>query len=138
MLPWTEILLRLFVATLLTSMIGLEREFKHKPVGFRTNILVGMGSALFMIISLSFLDSPERIATGVVSGIGFLGAGLIIQSQGELHGITTAASIWMVAAIGLATGMGYYSAAVIATILALVVLLIFGKQTLREKFKLDN
>ncbi|MBN1778814.1 MAG: MgtC/SapB family protein [Candidatus Buchananbacteria bacterium] len=138
MLPWTEILLRLFVAALLTSMIGLEREFKHKPVGFRTNMLVGMGSALFMIISLSFVDSPERIATGVVSGIGFLGAGLIIQSQGELHGITTAASIWMVAAIGLATGMGYYSAAVIATILALVVLLIFGKQTLREKFKLDN
>jgi len=138
MLPWSEVALRLLIALVLSSLIGWEREYRHKPSGFRTNILVGLGATLVMIVSLAFGDDPARLAAGVVTGIGFLGAGLIIQAQGQIHGITTAASVWLVAAVGLAVGIGYYSAAVITTVIALIVLFLFGNQKVRDRFKLND
>jgi putative Mg2+ transporter-C (MgtC) family protein len=138
MLPWIDVLTRLLIAAVLSGLIGLEREFRHKPIGFRTTMLVGLGATLIMLVSLAFTDDPTRVAAGVVTGIGFIGAGLIIQSRGEVHGITTAATIWVVAAVGLAVGIGYYSVAVIGTMFAIAVLLVFGNEKLRDKLKLDD
>lgn len=121
---------RLALALLLSGLIGFEREAGGKPAGMRTHMLVCMGSTLFMLISMnapgffpgaSTVD-PGRIAAQVVTGVGFLGAGTIIRAGGSVRGLTTAASIWAVSAIGLAVGVGYYMAAVVATGLALVVL----------------
>lgn len=125
-----SIILKLVLAAVLSGVIGLEREWKRKPAGLRTNILVGVGSALIMIISQQFIADPARIAAGVITGIGFLGAGIIIQSRGHVYGITTAASIWIVAAIGLAVGLGNYFAAFITTLVALVVLYVFASERL--------
>lgn len=124
------IILKLVLAAVLSGVIGLEREWKRKPAGLRTNILVGVGSALIMIISQQFIADPARIAAGVITGIGFLGAGIIIQSRGHVYGITTAASIWIVAAIGLAVGLGNYFAAFVTTLVALVVLYVFASERL--------
>lgn len=125
-----SILLRLAVAVVLGGVIGLERETEGKPAGLRTHALVCLGSALFMMISIKSPDffpgaktvDPGRIAAGVVTGIGFLGAGTILRAGGSVKGLTTAASIWAVAAIGLAVGVGYYLMAMITTGLALAVL----------------
>src|SRR3989338_7007715 len=132
MLTTAQIIFRLILSALLSGIIGLEREFKHKPAGLRTNILVGLGSTLTMLTSLQFTDEPARIAAGVITGIGFLGAGLIIQGGGEVHGITTAATIWVVAAVGLAVGLGYYSAALVTTVISLLVLYFLGSDKLRR------
>ena len=121
-----QIIVRLLVAALLSGLIGLEREFKHKSAGLRTNVLVGMGSTLVMMTSIMSSEllggEPPRIAAGIVTGFGFLGAGLIIQDKDRVHGITTAGAIWMVSAIGVAVGIGFYSAAIIATTITLLVL----------------
>jgi putative Mg2+ transporter-C (MgtC) family protein len=127
-----EIVLRLIVAALLGCMIGLERERRIWAAGMRTHMLVGIGSALFMLVSLfGFSDvlgtpgvmlDPSRVAAQVASGIGFLGAGTIIFRRDAIRGLTTAASLWVVAAIGLASGGGLYLAAATTTILALVIL----------------
>lgn len=138
MLGFFQVLFRLTLAALLAALFGIEREHRHKPAGLRTNILVGVGSALIMIVSQSFLDEPSRIAAGVVTGIGFLGAGLIIQGRDHVLGITTAATIWMVSAIGLAVGIGYYSAAIAAELIALAVLYLFGNDKVREAVGLDK
>lgn len=142
MLETGQIIFRLLVSAILSGIIGLEREFKHKPAGLRTNILVGVGSTLIMLTSIfgGGISNPDpiRIAPGVITGIGFLGAGLIIRSRGEVHGITTAATIWIVAAVGLAVGVGFYSAAIITTVISLVVLYLFSSEKLREKIKLNN
>jgi putative Mg2+ transporter-C (MgtC) family protein len=133
MLPDVEIGLRLLVATLLSGIIGLERERGERAAGLRTHALVGMGSCLLMIVSaFGFEDwhytpgalDPSRIAAQVVSGIGFLGAGVIIfqRDGGVVRGLTTAASVWVVAAIGLAVGGGMYVTAAVATVIALVIL----------------
>lgn len=112
-------------------MIGWERERLRKPAGFRTHILVGIGSSLVMMVSLSMRDlfpgasqvDPGRIAAQVVVGIGFLGAGTILRSQeGFVSGLTTAASLWVVSGIGLAVGCGFWSAAILATLFVFVVL----------------
>ena len=143
MLTTAQIIARLLIAALLSGLIGLERDFRDKPAGLRTNILVGLGSALAMILSLSFPEDPARIAAGVITGIGFIGAGLIIQGRSEvqgkseIHGITTAASIWLVSAIGLTVGAGYYLPAMCTTVIALVILFIFSAQKIRRFFKLD-
>ncbi len=137
MLTIAQIIARLLVAALLSGLIGLERDFRDKPAGLRTNILVGLGSALVMILSLSFSFDPARIAAGVVTGIGFLGAGLIIQGRNEVHGITTAASVWLVSAIGLTVGAGYYFPAFATTVIALVILFFFSSQKVRKIFKLN-
>lgn len=116
------IIFRLLLAALVGGLFGIEREFKHKAAGLQTNILVALGSTLTMIVSVQFDIDPARIAAGVVTGIGFLGAGLIIHGRAEIQGITTAATIWLVSAIGLAIGIGYYSAAIVSAVIALVVL----------------
>lgn len=139
MLTFGQIIFRLVLVTILSGLVGLEREFKHKPAGLRTNILVGLGSTLIMIVSLQFGDQPATMAAGVITGIGFLGAGLIIQQQrGEVHGLTTAATIWVVSAIGLAVGVGYYSAAFATVIIGLIVLYFFSSDKLRKVAKLSN
>jgi putative Mg2+ transporter-C (MgtC) family protein len=123
-------LLRLALAVVLGGLIGFERETEGKPAGLRTHALVCLGAALFMLISIQSPEffpgaktvDPGRIAAGVVTGIGFLGAGTIMQAKGSVKGLTTAASIWAVAAIGLAIGVGYYITAAVATALALAVL----------------
>jgi len=119
-------LFRLFIAFCLGSVIGLERERKGGSAGLRTHILVCTGSSLIMLISLYIFDlyqgqgaiDPGRIAAGVVTGIGFLGAGTIIRSREGIKGLTTAASIWISSAIGLAVGCGYISAALMATLIS--------------------
>ncbi|MFH1846768.1 MAG: MgtC/SapB family protein [Candidatus Omnitrophota bacterium] len=126
------ILLRLVVSALLSGFIGLERELHGCAAGLRTHILVCIGSTLFMLTSIyvagDFVEmgntDPSRIAAGVVTGIGFLGAGAIIRYGTSVRGLTTAASIWAVAAVGLAVGAGMYMAASIATFVALLVLIL--------------
>lgn len=138
MLTTAQIIARLLIITILSGLLGLERESKHKPAGLRTNILVGLGSTLAMLTSIWFEMDPARIAAGVITGIGFLGAGLILKDKEDVHGITTAATIWIVSAVGLAVGIGYYIAAVTATIISLLVLFVFGSDNLRKFFGLNN
>lgn len=126
------IILRLALALLLGGIIGLEREFGEHRAGMRTNALVSLGSALFTIVSAyGFLElltlkgvqvDPSRVASYIVAGIGFLGAGTIVIRQAGASGLTTAAAIWLVAAIGMACGVGLYWEAVLASLLALLVL----------------
>lgn len=128
------IVMRLFIALLLSGLIGFERELKNHSAGFRTHILVGVGSCLMMILSLfAFIPymelydhvqfDPARIPSYVISGIGFLGAGTIIVYGGTIRGLTTAASIWTVAGIGLVVGAGMYSIAIVTTIIILISLI---------------
>ncbi len=119
-----ELTLRLAVALFLGGMIGLEREYRSKDAGFRTHFLVAMGSALFCIVSqygfgIDLKDS-SRVAAQVVSGIGFLGAGTIIFQRNMVRGLTTAAGLWVTAAIGLACGTGMFMAAAITTAMVLI------------------
>ena len=132
MLAPEQIILRLLVATILGAVVGLERERLEWAAGLRTHALVCVGAALFMIVSAyGFAEAlgssdvvldPSRVAAQVASGIGFIGAGTIILRREIVRGLTTAASIWAVAAIGLAAGGGMYLAAVVTTVLALVIL----------------
>jgi putative Mg2+ transporter-C (MgtC) family protein len=127
-----EILLRLMLAAVLGSLVGIERERLDWAAGLRTHMLVCLGSTLFMLVSaFGFADilgtpgiglDPSRIAAQVVSGVGFLGAGTIILRREAVRGLTTAASVWTVAAVGLAVGGGLYFAAISATVLILVIL----------------
>lgn len=143
MISWQEILIRLTLAALLGAIIGIERERKNWAAGLRTHMLVCVGAALTMIVSAyGFEDilkeknvtlDPSRIAAQVISGIGFIGAGTILfLRQGIVRGLTTAAGLWTVAAIGLATGGGMYFAACSATALAITILFIL--QPLEQKF----
>jgi putative Mg2+ transporter-C (MgtC) family protein len=125
---------RLFMAALMGGLIGWERELNHSPAGFRTHILVSVGSALIMLISIygfsdfahlkNFTLDPSRISAQVVSGIGFLGAGTILRQGVNVSGLTTAASLWVVAAVGLSAGSGYYFPAVITTLIVFIGLII--------------
>jgi putative Mg2+ transporter-C (MgtC) family protein len=121
-----EISLRLLMAATLGAIIGFQRERMHKPAGLRTYMLICLGSALFTIVSIfGFGTSTElsRLAAGVVTGIGFLGAGAIISNrEGVVVGLTTAAGIWAVAAIGIAVGCGLYIASAVATAIVLIIL----------------
>lgn len=148
MLNWDEILIRLSIACLFGGLIGLERERKDWTAGMRTHMMVCVGSSLIMIVSsFGFSDfqgtpnitlDPSRMAAQVISGIGFIGAGTILFLEKEtIKGLTTAAGLWTVAAIGLATGCGMYFAAAATTIIALIIL--WGLQSLEimyfRKFK---
>ena len=116
-------LLRCGVAALCGALIGIERELRNKPAGFRTNILICLGASIYMSVGLLIPNGdvdPTRIAAQVVTGIGFLGAGCIIQSGHDVRGLTSAATIWVVASIGIVAGAGY---PVLATIAALIVVL---------------
>jgi len=123
--------LRLLLAVALGTVIGIERQHAHKPAGLRTHLLVCIGSALFTIASIyGFGENadPGRVAAGIVAGIGFLGAGTIIRSaEGTLHGLTTASSIWAIAAIGMVAGAGLYELAAIATAVVFVALSVFKR-----------
>lgn len=120
------LIFRLFAAGLMGGLIGLEREFRAKEAGVRTHFIVALGSALFMIISQFAFEGRQhdaaRVAAQVVSGIGFIGAGVIIFQKNAVRGITTAAGLWVAAAIGLACGGGMYSVAIAATLLTVLVL----------------
>ncbi|MBI2547711.1 MAG: MgtC/SapB family protein, partial [Candidatus Aenigmarchaeota archaeon] len=123
MTEYIEILLRMVLATLAGGLIGLEREIVHRPAGIRTHMLVSLGSALFALITIEQLPSEAaRIIAGIATGIGFLGAGTIFKAKSEVHGLTTAASVWAVAAVGLSIGFGYYLMMLIAVILVLIIL----------------
>jgi putative Mg2+ transporter-C (MgtC) family protein len=131
-LSWLEVLLRVALAALLGGAIGFERELREREAGLRTHMLVAVGAALFTLVSAyawtdwrfsnasGVVFDPTRIAAQVVTGIGFLGAGAIIRQGLSVRGLTTAATLWVVAAIGMATGAGFYTAAVITTVLVLL------------------
>ncbi|HEY2935892.1 MAG TPA: MgtC/SapB family protein [Gaiellaceae bacterium] len=130
-LGWDDVALRLVVAAVLGGAVGLERELREREAGLRTHLLVSVGAAVFTLVSAyGFSDfryglntgitlDPTRIAAQIVTGIGFLGAGAIIRQGLSVRGLTTAATLWVVAAIGLASGAGYYSAAVVGTAIVL-------------------
>jgi putative Mg2+ transporter-C (MgtC) family protein len=120
-----DLVWRLLLAAVLGAALGLEREFHQKPAGLRTNILIALGSALFTILSLEMtkgVGDTSRVAGQIVTGIGFLGGGAILRSGNSIHGMTTAATIWVNAAIGVAAGTGQLALATFATALTLVVL----------------
>ena len=127
-IEWPEVLLRLFVAAALGGAIGLERELRERQAGLRTHLVVSVGSALFTLVSAYGFSNfgarvdPTRIAAQIVTGIGFLGAGAIIRQGLSVRGLTTAASLWLVAAIGMAAGAGYWAGALIATFGAVLTL----------------
>ncbi len=126
--------LRILSSAFLGALIGLERERKKRAAGLRTHVLVALGSCVIMLVSLYVFEiyknittiDPGRIAAGVITGIGFLGAGTIIRSGDSVRGLTTAATIWLTSAIGLACGCGFFAVAVICTAVSLAVLLFLG------------
>jgi putative Mg2+ transporter-C (MgtC) family protein len=118
-----ELALRLVLSVALGAIVGLERELTDKPAGLRTHMLVSLGSCLFTVVSIyDFSVDPARIAAGIVAGIGFIGAGTILAGRDRVIGITTAASLWTTAAVGLAVGVGSYVLAVITTALVFAIL----------------
>ncbi len=118
-----EIVIRLLIAVALGAIVGFEREITRKPAGLRTHVLVCVGSALFTAMSIFYFGSdPARVASGIVTGIGFIGAGTIIAHRGHILGITTAATLWIVSAIGLTVGAGNYLIAGVAAIITFAVL----------------
>jgi putative Mg2+ transporter-C (MgtC) family protein len=132
------IVLRLLAASVLALMIGLERERKDKPAGLKTHMLVGIGSAAFFLIFVEFAlgtlkdaegisPDPTRVIEGIATGIGFLGAGAIIQGSDSVRGLTTGAGIWVSGGIGLACGAGYFVIAALVTVFTLVVLFVVGR-----------
>ena len=140
-----EIILRLLVAMFIGGFIGYEREYKQRPAGLKTHALVCISAAIISMIqiliskdAINIISSNialkevikvdlSRLGAQVITGVGFLGAGTVIQEKGSVKGLTTAASIWIVACIGLAIGMGYYFLSIISTIVVFLVLVIFGK-----------
>src|SRR5438105_3509983 len=123
-------IVRLILAAALGGIIGLEREFSHKPAGLRTNMFICFGSAMFTVLSVElagqFVGDHTRIAAQIIPGIGFIGAGSILHSRGSVQGLTTAATLFVVASIGMATGGGFYLEAIFATILILLALRMLG------------
>jgi putative Mg2+ transporter-C (MgtC) family protein len=136
-LSFVEIVVRLLAAVAGGAVLGWEREAHRKPAGLRTQMMVGLGAATFTLVTLGLGHTFEaeggamtggvsRMIQGIIGGIGFLGAGAIIQSRGSVQGITTAATIWVVGAMGIACGMGYYVLAGSATVLAMLILSLVG------------
>lgn len=137
-IPPLDLIVRLLMAAGLALVLGLERELRGKPAGLRSHMLVSVGSAAFIMIGLHILMTtaegdpsarvdPSRIVEGVIGGIGFLGAGCIIQSRGSIQGITTGASIWISGAIGVACGLGTLVLAGAVTVLALIIMVVLGR-----------
>ena len=144
-LPEWEMIVRLVLALILGAFIGLDRRSRSKPAGLRTMSLVSLGAATFTLVGVSAMQQlafaeqsagletmvrldTSRVIAGIVGGIGFLGAGAIIQSRGKIQGMTTASGIWMTAAIGVSVGLGLYVLAFAATFLAYVVLVLLRRQ----------
>jgi putative Mg2+ transporter-C (MgtC) family protein len=127
MLTTETILCRLLLALALGGLIGLEREYRDKSAGFRTLILICVGSCLFTLVSITLTNgTADRIASNIVTGIGFLGAGVIFKSDKGVNGLTTAASVWSVAAIGMASASGMYLVSIITCGMVLVILIVFN------------
>lgn len=143
MLSVKEVTFRLILSVFLSGIIGIERESIKRPAGLRTHILVCVGSTLVMLTSLFIFDmfkeqtalQPDRLGAQVISGIGFLGAGTIIRQGDTVRGLTTAASLWAVACIGIAIGAGFYIGAIISVLLVLVTLLSFSRVEKRIKVR---
>ncbi|AHI28269.1 MgtC/SapB family protein [Marinobacter similis] len=137
-IPFMEMAIRLLAAAGLALLLGLERELRGKPAGLRSHMLVSLGAAAFIIMGMHILLAtaegdpsaridPTRIVEGIIGGIGFLGAGCIIQSRGNVQGITTGASIWIAGAIGVACGIGTLALAGMVTLLALIIVTVLGR-----------
>lgn len=136
---YLELVLRLLLAGILGGVIGYERQHTNRPAGFRTHILVCIGSALVMVTSeyifekyrgISNID-PARLGAQVISGIGFLGAGTIIRDGINIRGLTTAASLWAVSCVGIAAGIGFYEGAIVATLLIFLTLIVLKRAEIR-------
>jgi len=138
-----EAALRLALAIILSGTVGIDRELKHRPLGLRTNMLVALGAASFSLMALQLVHhladgpstiqiDPSRVMEAIVGAIGFLGAAAIIQGRFELFGATTGASIWVVGAIGMACGFGFYALALAVTVAGLFVLTVLGLITGRK------
>jgi len=126
-MPPADLIVRVTLAAGLGAAIGVEREIRQKAAGLRTNMLIAVGSALFTIVSIEMAKTggtPDRISASIVTGIGFLGAGSILRSGRSVHGLTTAATIWVNAAVGMAAGAGLYGIATIGTVITLIVLVL--------------
>ena len=132
-----EILIRLGAAILFGAVIGIDREWRNKPAGIRTHMMVALAAATFTVITLELFEvvkgggkeiasDPLRLVEAITAGVAFLGAGAIIQSRGNVEGITTGSGIWLAGAVGYAAGAGYYVLGAIATVFALVILTVFG------------
>ncbi len=121
-MDWLEIILRLGVATGAGMLIGSERELRHKPAGLRTHMLVSLGAATAMVVAVQLDGNASRVAQGLVTGIGFIGAGAILHSGRQIEGVTTAASIWACTIMGLAAGSGFHKVTVATLALALLIL----------------
>ncbi len=124
--------MKVLLAFVCGGMVGLERELKNKPAGLKTNILICLGSAIYTAVSILISNAngaeghfgdPGRVAAQIVSGIGFLGGGVIIQARGTVVGLTTAATIWVVSALGVAIGLGYHDVAVVLALMVVIILL---------------
>jgi putative Mg2+ transporter-C (MgtC) family protein len=137
---WPDDLISIILAVLLGAIIGLERELSGKAAGLRTNLLICLGAAVFTIISREMATGEEgsvtRIAAQIVTGVGFLGAGAIIQDRGGIHGLTTAATIWLVASVGMACGGRFYLLAIVTSLIAILALIGLGK--LRKSLEHDR
>ena len=129
-----DMVIKLIVALALGLVVGIEREFVGKEAGTKTYSLVTLGAALFTIISFdpNFPD-PSRVIAQIITGIGFIGAGLIIFHENKIHGLTTAAGLWTMAGVGVAAGMGYYFLAAVSTLLVLFILFVLRKLRLEER-----
>ena len=132
MVAESEIILRLILAAIVGGVIGFERKAVHKPAGIRTHMLVSTGSALFALVSITTFADPSRIAAGIVTGIGFLGAGTIFRAKNHVEGLTTAASLWTAAAVGLAMAVGLYLIGFVSVILVILILQLYKIDYLRE------
>ncbi|WP_417547145.1 MgtC/SapB family protein [Marinobacter segnicrescens] len=146
-LPFMDMLIRLSVATGFGFLLGLERELRGKPAGLRSHMLVAMGAAAFVMVGMHILFAtatgdpsaridPTRIVEGVIGGVGFLGAGCIIQARGSVQGITTGASIWIAGAVGVASGIGNLSLAGLLSAFALITIAVLGhfeKEVLNDR-----
>lgn len=120
MVTETDMVLRLLVSFALSALVGFEREIRFKPAGLRTHMMVGAGSTIFTVLSLYAFPSsdPARVAASIAVGIGFIGAGTIYKSEKKIVGLTTASTLWITAAMGMAVGVGYYLLAVVIAVLA--------------------
>ncbi|HLC79520.1 MAG TPA: MgtC/SapB family protein [archaeon] len=129
-----EVLVRLLVAVVIGALIGFQRESESVPAGFRTHMLICLGSTLFTIVSIEFIGAqdPSRIAAGIVTGIGFLGAGAIFRADDKVHGLTTAADLWVLSAIGIAIGLGFFYSAIFTAVVVVIIL------TLKRIFSAKN
>ena len=134
-LPWQIMLLRVLGATVLTGLIGLEREARGRPAGLRTHMLVGLAASSYCITTLELIAldygtdvklDPLRLVEAVTAGVAFLAAGMIVFSKGEIKGLTTGASLWLAAAVGVAVGMGFWPLAAMVTLAALTIIRAIG------------